>query len=68
MRATPLSSDEAAVRLPDSGRVVIHWPIPIVVQRGALVLVGLIVALAAAFALIYCVAAGDSAFPSLGDA
>jgi hypothetical protein len=61
-----VSSDELAVPLPDSGRVVTHWPIPIVVQRGALVLVGLIVALAAAFALIYCVAAGR-AFPSFGD-
>ena len=61
-----VSSDELAVPLPDCGRVVTHWPIPIVVQRGALALVGLIVALAAAFALIYCVAAGRD-FPNLGD-
>lgn len=61
-----MSSDELAVPLPETGRVATHWPIPIVVQRGALALVGLIVALAAAFSLIYCVGAGR-AYPDLSD-
>ena len=49
-----------------TGRVVTHWPIPVVVHRGALVLLGLIVTLAAAFSLIYCVGAGR-AYPDLSD-
>ena len=60
------SSDGLAVALPDTGRVITRWPIPIVVQRGTLTLVVLIGVLAASFSLLYCVAAGH-AYTYLGD-
>lgn len=62
-----MSSDEPLiVPLPENARVVTRWPIPIVVEPGAFVILGLAAVLGCAFSLVISITAGHD-HPSAGD-
>ena len=62
-----MTSDEPLiVPLPKDARVITRWPIPVVVEPGAVAILGLAVLLGCAFSLLNSIAAGHD-YPTLGD-